>query len=124
MVSATTGDGRPAVLKLAMPDGLEGNGEVDREIAAVRAGQGHGYVELLRVDLDRRVLLLERLGRAIVELDLTVDDRIDRIAETVARGWTGRSPPRSFAPAPTRPSSSPASSPTDGIDSESRAPSR
>ena len=38
------------------------------------------------------MLLLERLGRAIVELDLTVDDRIDRIAETVARSWTAPLP--------------------------------
>jgi streptomycin 6-kinase len=75
-----------------MPDGLEGNGELDCEVAAVQAGRGHGYVELHHADLGRRVLLLERLGRAIVELDLTVDDRIDGIAETVARGWAAPLP--------------------------------
>ena len=73
VVSATMDDGRPAVLKLAMPDGLEGNGDLSREVAAVRAGQGHGYVGLRRVDLERRVALLERLGRAIVELELGDD---------------------------------------------------
>ena len=49
VVSATTADGVPAVLKLAMPDGLDGNGKFAQELQAVRQGQGRGYVGPARV---------------------------------------------------------------------------
>ena len=39
VVSVTTADGAPAVLKLAMPDGLDGNGKFAQELQAVRHGQ-------------------------------------------------------------------------------------
>ena len=92
-----------------MPDGLEGNGELDREVAAIRAGQGHGYVELQHADLDRRVLLLERLAadRRARPHRRRRSHRRDRRPRLAAP-----CPPRSSAPGPTRPTSSTASSPT------------
>ena len=78
---------RAAVLKLAMPDGLEGNGEFSRELESVRFGQGRGYVDLLQFDEDRRAMLLERLGRPIHDLGLPIEAQIEEIAATLARGW-------------------------------------
>ena len=75
-----------------MPDGLEGNGDFGRELSAVRAGQGHGYVGLLDADPERRAVLLERLGRPLADLDLPVEARLDRIATTVSRGWSAPLP--------------------------------
>jgi len=87
VVSVTTAEGLPAVLKLAMPDGLEGNGEFSRELESVRFGQGHGYVGLLQFDADRRAMLLECLGRPIGEVGLPIEAQIDAIAATVSLGW-------------------------------------
>ncbi len=87
VVSVTTSEGAPAVLKLAMPDGLEGNGEFARELEAVRLGQGRGYVDLLQHDAEHRAMLLERLGRPLHDLALPIEAQIDAIAATVAPGW-------------------------------------
>ncbi len=87
VVEATTADGRAAVLKLGMPDGLEGNGEFARELESVRFGQGRGYVGLIRFDIGDRAMLLERLGRPIHDLGLPIEAQIDAIATTLRLGW-------------------------------------
>ncbi len=87
VANATLADGSPAVLKLAMPDGLDGNGDFARELEMVREGQGRGYVRLLQFDVDRRATLQERLGRPLEELDLPIEDQIQVVARTVSRGW-------------------------------------
>ena len=61
-------DGTPAIVKLAIPEGLEGQGEFAREVRTLQLGDGRGYVRVLRVDLDRRATLQERLGRPIAAL--------------------------------------------------------
>jgi streptomycin 6-kinase len=81
------GDGdRPAVLKLAMPDGLRGNGSFADGLAALLAA-GPGMVEVLRSDVGRRAVLLERLGRPLSELGLPVEEQVDVIAAALARVW-------------------------------------
>ena len=87
VVSATTRDGVPAVLKLAMPDGLDGNGKFAQELQAVRHGQGRGYADLLAFDEARRAMLLERLVRPMNDVGLPIEAQIDAIAATVAKGW-------------------------------------
>jgi hypothetical protein len=59
VVSATTARRVPAVLKLAMPDGLDGNGKFAQELQAVR----HGKDAATRTSssMKRRAMLLERL---------------------------------------------------------------
>lgn len=57
VAEATTGDGEPAILKLALP------GEwVSHEIETLLHARGRGYVRLLRHDESRQAMLLERLG--------------------------------------------------------------
>jgi streptomycin 6-kinase len=87
VAGATTADDTPVVLKLAMPDGLRGNGDWRRELDAVRLGQGRGYVGLLAFDVDVRAMLLERLGPPIADLGLSIEEQISDIATTVSLGW-------------------------------------
>lgn len=56
VVAVTREDGTPAVLKLGVPSGES----LREEAPALRSFAGHGAVRLLRADLDRGALLLER----------------------------------------------------------------
>jgi streptomycin 6-kinase len=79
--------GPDAVLKIAIPDGLEGNSPFTNELASLRAGDGAPYVRVVRVDSERRAMLQERLGRPLSALGLPVEQQIEIIARTVGRGW-------------------------------------
>jgi streptomycin 6-kinase len=57
VTAVTCGDGTPAVLKLGVPTGTS----LAEEAPALSAFEGRGAVRLLRVDLDRGALLLERV---------------------------------------------------------------
>ncbi|MCU7727436.1 aminoglycoside phosphotransferase family protein [Actinoplanes sp. KI2] len=63
VTAVVLGDGTPAVLKLGVPTGTS----LAEEARALTAFDGHGAVRLLRADLDRGAILLERIapgGRA------------------------------------------------------------
>lgn len=79
-------DARPGALKLVMPNGLRGNATFVEELVALEAGAG-SFVDVLRVDTERRVLLMPRLGRTLEELGLTVEQQLDVLAETLPRTW-------------------------------------
>lgn len=87
VAAAELRDGTAAVVKLAIPEGLEGQGELAREVRTLQLGDGHGYVRVLRVDVHRRAMLQERLGRPIAALGLPVEEQIDAIASTLRRAW-------------------------------------
>lgn len=80
VVAVTTSTGVPAVLKLA-PDDLTS------ETRALGLANGRGCARLLDHDLARGALLLERLGRPLNDLGLTVDDQLRAIAATVQQMW-------------------------------------
>jgi streptomycin 6-kinase len=84
---AQTRAGESAIVKLAIPDGLVGNSPFALELEALRLANGKPYVRVLRSDLDRRAMLLERLGRPLAALALPVEQQIDVIASTVQSGW-------------------------------------
>jgi streptomycin 6-kinase len=77
-------DGTPAVLKLIVPRGGDAAGN---EIAVLRLADGEGCVRLLRDDVVRGALLLERLGRSLYELALPIRRRHEILCSTVARIW-------------------------------------
>lgn len=87
VAAATARDGRPVVLKVALPDGLEGNGGFAQQLLGLRLGQGHGYVELLAVDETARAVVLERLGRPMSELALPIEARLEAVAVTLSAAW-------------------------------------
>lgn len=79
LVVPVRSSGRPAVLKLALPDD-----ESEHESLALQHWQGDGAVRLLRADPHRRTMLLERLHAAdLEELD-------DVAACAVVAGLYGR----------------------------------
>jgi streptomycin 6-kinase len=76
-------DGRQGVLKIAIP-GLDPSG---RELRTLLAANGRGYVQVLRHDAARGVMLLERLGPQLHELDLPLDRQIEIICATLQDAW-------------------------------------
>jgi streptomycin 6-kinase len=80
-------DGTEAVLKVAIPDGLDGNSPFEHELRPLLYGEGAGYVAVLRFDRDRRAMLQERLGRRLSALALPVEAQIDIIAATLQQSW-------------------------------------
>jgi streptomycin 6-kinase len=84
VAQATLGDGTLAVLKLLIP--RAGN-HAENEATVLRLTDGDGCVRLLRYDAARGALLLERLGRSLVQLGLPLAERHEILCSTAARVW-------------------------------------
>jgi len=87
VAEAVAADGTEAVLKLGIPDGLDGQGDFARELATLLLANGRGYVRVLNADEYRRAMLQERLGRSLDELDLPVETQIEIVATTLGQSW-------------------------------------
>lgn len=84
VAEVTLADGTPAVLKLLIPRA----GDAARnEIAVLRLTNGEGCARLLRDDVARGALLLERLGRSLHELALSLGQRHAILCSAAARVW-------------------------------------
>ena len=86
VAQAVTADGIDAVLKVAIPDGLDLHAFTN-ELQTLVIAEGRGYVRLLRHDETRRAMLQERLGRPLSDLGFPVRRQIEVIAETLQRSW-------------------------------------
>jgi streptomycin 6-kinase len=81
-VEATLVDGTPAVLKIGVP-----GRDVGQEATTLRLANGEGCARLLREDVDRQALLLERLGAPMYDV---VPDRASRhklLCDVAVRLW-------------------------------------
>jgi streptomycin 6-kinase len=87
VAEATTAQGEPAVLKVAMPAEFTSLGDLGNEIRTLTIADGHGCARLLRHDEERRALLLERLGRKLDDLELPVQTQLEIICATLPRLW-------------------------------------
>ena len=74
-------DGAPAVLKLSFP----GDKEFETEAAALAAFEGRGVCRLLRLDLSRGAMLLERLQPGGPLADLGDDEEATAVAAGVMK---------------------------------------
>lgn len=83
-VAAADLAGTPAVLKLCIPRDLDA---ARREITVLRLADGDGCAALLRHDVAREALLLERLGPSMADLDLPLAERTDLLVDLAARVW-------------------------------------
>ncbi|MEV0280050.1 aminoglycoside phosphotransferase family protein [Streptomyces sp. NPDC050610] len=81
-----TGDGRAAVLKLAVPDP-----DFPNTLRTLQRAEGQGYVSLLAHDAQRHALLLESLGAPLDQLGLPVPRQLGILCATLRRAW--RVPP-------------------------------
>jgi streptomycin 6-kinase len=84
VVEATLTDGTAAVLKVGVP-GIRR--ELGFEVATLRLAQGDGCARLLRDDLDRDALLLERLGAALYDVVPDPLTRQDMLCDLAVRLW-------------------------------------
>lgn len=81
---AVTEDGTTAVLKLVVP---RSGDAAAYEITALRLCRGEGCVGLLRDDVGRGALLLERLGASVHDLGLPIAQRHEILCATAQRVW-------------------------------------
>jgi streptomycin 6-kinase len=87
VAEAVTHDGTPVVLKVSIPPGIDAFTPFERQLAALRLAGGDPYVGLIRHDVPRQALLLERLGRPMASLGWPASRQMDALARTAARGW-------------------------------------
>lgn len=83
---ATTRDGRPVVVKAAVPGSW-----FDAQARTLAAADGNGYVRLLAHDSDRSAALLEALGPSLCGSGLSPAAQLSVLGRLARRGW--RSPP-------------------------------
>jgi streptomycin 6-kinase len=84
VAEALCDDGGPAVLKLVVP--RDGSAAA-HETTALRLADGEGCPRLLRDDVRRGALLLERLGGPLHELELPVGRRHEILVSAARRVW-------------------------------------
>jgi streptomycin 6-kinase len=84
VAEATREDGTPAVLKLVIP--REG-ADADHEITALKLTNGRGCARLLRDDVGRGALLLERLGTPLHRLGLPIGRRHEILCAAAEQVW-------------------------------------
>ena len=84
---AALADGTPAVLKILIPRSFDAARE---EITALRLANGEGCVRLLRADVARGAMLLERLGPSMHSLGLPVGRRHEILCACAERLWRCR----------------------------------
>jgi streptomycin 6-kinase len=89
VVEATLVDGTAAVLKVGVPGTRR---VLTFEATALRLAGGDGCASLLRDDLDRDALLLERLGAAMYDVVADPMTRHDMMCDVAARFWRPVSP--------------------------------
>ncbi len=87
VVDATTADGDDVVLKVAIPSSIEGAGMFERAVASYGLAGGRGCATVFRHDDELSALLLERLGRSLADLRLTIAQQVDIIGRTVRQVW-------------------------------------
>lgn len=90
VLAARTAEGREAVLKV-----LPVLATSAAEAPVLVAARGRGYAEVIRHDLGRNVVLLERLGDQLVNMGFSVADQIDVICGVLKEAW--RVPPDGLA---------------------------
>jgi len=80
---AITRNGGAAVLKLSLPD----DGFRDA-VRLLEAANGHGYVRLLAHDTERYAVLQEALGTPMDTLELTPEQQMRALGQTLRQAWT------------------------------------
>jgi streptomycin 6-kinase len=84
VVEATLADETTAVLKVGVPGARR---ELGFEATALRLADGDGCASLLRYDLERDALLLERLGASLYEVVPDPATRHDVLCDVASRLW-------------------------------------
>ncbi len=84
VAAAELGDGTPAVLKLVVP---RDDHSTRNEVTVLQLADGRGCAKLLRHDLDRDALLMERLGPSMHRLGLPLAERQRLLTDAASQLW-------------------------------------
>lgn len=84
VAEAVTRDGGRAVLKVLVP---RAGDAAAYEMTVLRLADGVGCVRLLRYDAARGAMLLERLGRSLSQLGLSIGDRHEILCSVAQQVW-------------------------------------
>jgi streptomycin 6-kinase len=84
VIEATTTDDVAVVLKIAPPGDAA---KIAHEATVLRLADGEGCVRLLDADVDRRALLLERLGPSMFDLGVPRRRRHELLLDAVLEVW-------------------------------------
>lgn len=84
VLEAMLEDGTPAVLKLGVP--RDGD-HIAAEALVLRLADGHGCARLLRADVERGALLIERLGPSMFDLGIPYYERIRLLCDAASALW-------------------------------------
>lgn len=84
VLEVSLANGIPAVLKLLIPRDFEAAGN---EITVLQLANGEGCPQLFRHDRTRGALLMERLGRSMLDLSIPLQQRHEILCATAARLW-------------------------------------
>lgn len=87
VTEAVTLDGARAVLKVALPAGIDGLSPFEQELETLLLARGDPYVGVIRHDTRRRGVLLERLGQPLASLGWSTSRQVEASVDTLARGW-------------------------------------
>jgi streptomycin 6-kinase len=86
VAEATDRQGRPAIVKISIPDGAEGYASYARQLQALELGRGT-FVEVFDASPRHLAVLFERLGPSLETFGLSVEQQIDIIGSTLRSVW-------------------------------------
>ena len=78
-------NGEAYVVKIELPDGL--GGDFTRGVTALEKAGGQGYAKLYAYDTKRKACLLERLGKPIDQLGLSVKGQLEILCAALEKTW-------------------------------------
>jgi streptomycin 6-kinase len=79
-------EGRPAIVKVSIPEGAEGYAGFARQLEALELGRG-SFVEVFEVSSRHRALLFERLGPNLATFGYSVEQQIGIIGSRLPSVW-------------------------------------
>ena len=78
-------NGEAYVVKIELPDSL--GGDFTRGVTALEKAGGQGYAKLYAYDTKRKACLLERLGKPIDQLGLSVKGQLEILCAALEKTW-------------------------------------
>ena len=87
VVTATTADGEPRVVKVVLPESHPDDPGPADEARTLAAAAGHGYAVLHAHDPARRALLLEALGPPLEVRRIEPERKLAILADTLREAW-------------------------------------
>ena len=79
-------NGEEYVLRIDMP--ASGDEDMFRQnLEVLKIAGGIGYAELIAYDVEKRAMLLERLGKPLADMGFSVKEQIRIICETLMKTW-------------------------------------